>query len=274
MNVAMNRLHNRFFLAAVAAAVLIPVAVEAQARSTGDTFTWEGQVPSGEWVEVRNTNGDVRVERAAGNQVEVLATKRWTSGDPDRVRVELVRTGASGQGVLVCAIWDNGRDCDNRSSSSGWFGNSNRGNVSVEFVVRLPAGVKARMRTTNGTIRVLQAGAEVDASSTNGDVEVETAIGPVRARTTNGSITVLMAAVSNAGDMSFSTTNGSVTVHVPADYNANVSMRTTNGSLSTDFPLTVQGQMSRRAIDGTLGRGGPQLTLRTTNGDVRLKRVQ
>jgi DUF4097 and DUF4098 domain-containing protein YvlB len=72
--------------------------------------------------------------------------------------------------------------------------------------------------------------------------------------------------------MRFTTTNGSVTVYAPPSLSADLEMSTTNGGLSTEFPLTVSGRFLQRSVRGTLGQGGRSIIVRSTNGDVSLKR--
>jgi len=50
---------HRILLAALVLAV-VP-SVQAQ-DSTGNTFTWDGQIPQGSWLHVRNINGGITVE--------------------------------------------------------------------------------------------------------------------------------------------------------------------------------------------------------------------
>jgi hypothetical protein len=46
-----------------------------------------------------------------------------------------------------------------------------------------------------------------------------------------------------------------------------------NGGFRTDYPMTIQGELSpRRGITTTLGSGGPPVSVRTTNGGVRISR--
>ena len=72
--------------------------------------------------------------------------------------------------------------------------------------------------------------------------------------------------------MRFTTTNGSVTVLAPPTLSAELEMSTTNGALTTEFPLMISGTVSRNSVRGTLGQGGRSIVVRSTNGNVALKR--
>lgn len=255
--------------------LLISVAARPAAAQTDDgtTFRWSGAVAAGHFIRVHNMNGDVRVERAeSGSQVEVVAERHVRRGDPKSVRFE-VRMRADGDAV-VCALWGKDMQCTddgNRGSyrSGGW---RNDDQIDVVIRVRVPDGVKAFARSTNGSIAVAGLTSEVDAATTNGDVNVRTSGGVVNANTTNGSVTATLGSVSGDAPMRFTTTNGSVTVYAPPSLSADLEMSTTNGGLSTEFPLTVSGRFLQRSVRGTLGQGGRSIIVRSTNGDVSLKR--
>jgi hypothetical protein len=248
----------------------------AQSRGRSDTpFTWSGAIQSGHSVYVRNLNGSVRVEAGTGDKVEVRAEKSWRRGNPDDVKITVKQVGSGNGDVLVCALWNDRSSCDEdgyHSHGDGWRGDDNHNDVSVEFVVRLPAGVKVDASTVNGDVNVDGATSDVVAHTVNGSVEARSTGGAVSARTTNGDVRV-SATKLDSDHSEFSTTNGTVTVSLPASINADVDMRTVNGSLTSDFPLTVEGSFNPRRLHATLGKGGPTLRLSTVNGSIRLRKL-
>jgi DUF4097 and DUF4098 domain-containing protein YvlB len=204
--------------------------------------------------------------------VEVTAVKRWRRGDPDEVRIQTVK--ANDGSVVVCALWGDEGRCEEdgyRSSGRGW-GSNNRNDVSVNFTVRVPAGVRVDVSTTNGELSVTGVTSEVVAHTTNGDVRAESSGGPVSARTTNGNITARMRELGDARDLDFATTNGSVIVEVPASLGAEVDMATTNGHVASDFSMTLSGRVNPRRLRATIGDGSRRLRLHTTNGNVELRK--
>ncbi|HXD23458.1 MAG TPA: DUF4097 family beta strand repeat-containing protein [Gemmatimonadaceae bacterium] len=248
----------------------------AQSRSTDEKpFTWSGAVQAGHSVYVRNLNGSVRVEAGTGDKVEVRAEKSWRRGNPDDVKITVKQVGSGNGDVLVCALWNDRSSCDEdgyHSHSDGWRDRDDRNDVSVEFTVRLPAGVKVDASTVNGSVRVDGATSDVVAHTVNGSVEAYSSGGAVSARTTNGDVEV-RAAKLDIDHSEFSTVNGTITVALPASVDADVDMRTVNGSLTSDFPLTVQGSFNPRRLHATLGKGGPNLRLSTVNGSIRLRKL-
>jgi DUF4097 and DUF4098 domain-containing protein YvlB len=136
----------------------------------------------------------------------------------------------------------------------------------------VPAGVRVDAHTTNGDLSVVGATSEVIARTTNGDVRAESSGGPVSARTTNGNVNATMRELGDARDLDFTTTNGSVIVEVPASLGAEVDMSTTNGHIATDFPMTLSGRIDPRRLHATIGDGSRRLRLRSTNGNVELRK--
>jgi Putative adhesin len=238
-------------------------------------FAWSGTVREGHWVYVRSLNGPVRVEQGTGDKVEVRAEKRWRRGDPEDVRITVRQVGSAGGDVIICALWNDRSTCDEDGyhSHNSWLPNfNNRNDVQVEFIVRLPAGVKINASTVNGGIEIDGATSNVVAHTVNGTVQAKSSGGPVSAHTTNGDIIVRSAALNN-DRTEYTTTNGSITVELGGSVNADVDMRTVNGRLSSDFPLTVEGSFSPRRLHATLGKGGATLRLSTVNGSIRLRKL-
>ncbi len=256
---------------AALALLLAGTAAGAQERQSDRSFTWDGTVPEGRWLYVRNLNGAIRVARASGSRIEVEATKRWRRGDPDLVRIEQRKVGDD---VIICALWNDRTDCDTdgyRTRDYDRRDRNDRNDTSVEFLVRLPAGVKLAVSSVNGGLDISGATSEVDASTVNGGIEATSSGGPVRANTTNGSITVRMNEVGNE-DLEFETVNGSVEVWVPGNLNAEVDMRTVNGRVSSDFPMTLSGRINPRSIRAKIGDGGRRLRFSTINGSIELRK--
>jgi translation initiation factor IF-1 len=259
--------HSALFLAAALAAAPLTAQTD-----DGTTFRWSGTVARGHFIRLHNMNGDVRVERGApGSRVEVIGERTVRRGDGSVVRFD-VRMRDDGD-VVVCALWGKDMTCTDEGARGRYQVSSWRGGdqVSVALRVRVPDGVKAYARSTNGGISVEGITAEVDAATTNGDVRVRTTSGVVNTATTNGSITATLGSSEGDAPMRFTTTNGTVTVFAPPTLSANLEMSTTNGELAVDFPVTVSGQLGRKQIRGTLGQGGRSIVVRSTNGDVSLR---
>lgn len=262
-------------------AVALPVVVAlatatASAQSgtttTGDRFNWSGNVPAGAWIVVRSVNGPISVTAASGRTAGITGVKRADhGGDPSVVR--FTTTPLANGGILVCALWGSESNCDEdgyHSHDSDDHGRRN--NVSVEFTVSLPAGVNVRAGTVNGDLDVAGATAEVEASTVNGEVRAASSGGPVSATTVNGDIRASMRSA-GSGDLRYSTVNGSIELELPASLNADVELRTVTGGFETDFPMTLSGRVGPRRLSGKIGTGGRELTAKTVNGSITLRKI-
>ncbi|MEQ9399553.1 MAG: DUF4097 family beta strand repeat-containing protein [Longimicrobiales bacterium] len=234
-----------------------------------DDFRWTGRLDRGQILEVKGLNGDVVVERASGSDVEVTATAEARRSDPDEVRVELVEHG---EGVTICAVYPTPRGERENYCAPGSEGRMNNRNndTQVRFVVRLPEGVRLAGRTVNGDVEALGLASDVTLTTVNGDVDVATT-GYAEASTVNGSIEARMGRMDPEGGLSFKTVNGSVTLDLPDDVDADLDARWVNGGLESDLPFRMEGRMTRHRAQGVLGRGGPELSVTTVNGSIRIR---
>jgi hypothetical protein len=246
----------------------------AQERQTDSkAFRWAGRVPQGAWVRVQNVSGAINVERATGDQVEITATKTWRRGDPQDVRIEARKFGPNDESVIVCAFWTDNASCGEQGYHSSGDRRGGRSNdVSVEFTVRLPAGVRVNVGTVNGEIMVDGATAEVRAGTVNGGVEAYSTGGPVTASTVNGNVRVRMGRLAGSEDLRYGTVNGNVIVEFTGDIDADIELTTVNGRLQSDFPLALQGRIDPRHLRATIGKGGRRIRLTTVNGNVELRK--
>jgi len=242
----------------------------AQESQQGSEFRWHEPLAAGRVIEIKGVNGGIEAEPSSGGEVEVVATKRARRSNPDDVRIEVVRNA---EGVTICAVYPNADGQPNTCAPGrGGHMNVRDNDTSVNFTVRVPAGVRFAGRTVNGKVIAENLTADVEAQTVNGGVNVSTT-GLVRAQTVNGSINVSMGRADWQGEMEIKTVNGGIDVSFPASLAADVEAKTLNGDVSTDFPLTVQGSFGRHHLTGTIGGGGRELRLETVNGSVQIRRA-
>lgn len=236
-----------------------------------NAFTWNGSIPSGRRILIKNINGPVEVGRSTSGRVEVTAEKRWRRGNPEDVRIEQRKLGDE---VLICALWTEDSRCEedgiHTPRTSRW---NERNDVSVHFMVRVPEGVRVDISTVNGGLTVSGVTTDIAAKTVNGSIEARSAGGPVRAETVNGSIRVSMGSMGSAEDLEYETVNGSITVELPSNFGAQLELSTVNGRVSTDFPITVSGTLSPRRLRGTVGNGSTRFRASTVNGSITLRRI-
>jgi hypothetical protein len=234
-------------------------------------WRWHGALTAGRVIEIKGVNGSVEAEPSTGSEVEVIATKRARRSDPDDVRIEVVQHG---DGVTICAVYPNveGREPNTCAPGNSSHMSTRDNDTSVNFSVRVPAGVRFKGHTVNGKVEADNMTADVEATTVNGSINVSTT-GLARAHTVNGSITAVMGRADWTDGLEFKTVNGGINLSFPASLSAEVEAKTLNGEITSDFPLTVTGRFSKRRLSGTIGGGGRELHLETVNGSVQIRRA-
>jgi hypothetical protein len=245
------------------------VLVAAPAFAAQDDFQWSGRVAAGAAIEIKGVNGGITAI-AGGGEAEVTALKKGRKNDPADVKVAVVEHPG---GVTICALYP-AVDGQENVCAPGKGGRMNVRNndVSVEFRVKVPAGVRFVGRTVNGSVDVEGVTADVEAQTVNGAIEIASA-GTAHASTVNGEIEARLGRADWNGTLKLTTVNGSVELTLPADVSTEVKASTVNGDIETDFPLSVRGRISRRTLNGTIGAGGRLLEVSTVNGSIELKRA-
>jgi hypothetical protein len=289
--------------------VLLSLATVAPAQQVvgrdQETFTWAEAVARGNWFRFVAPMGDITVTQGGGDRVQVRARKVPGRGRIDDIGFTVTR---SGDEVIICAVYEDDDDCDDRGYRGRNRNNSSRSRVRLDVTIQIPAGIKAHAqsgngdvsvtggtdeviaRSGNGEVRVDGSGGEVvaasgngevtvrnargvvNAASGNGDVTVNTSRGPVTATSGNGDLTVDMDTLSGDDNMEFSTGNGRIRVTLPANFAGEIDASSGNGSVETDFAIQVTGRISRTRLRGTIGQGGRRVRLTTGNGQIELRR--
>jgi hypothetical protein len=233
-----------------------------------EEFRWQGAVAAGGTVEIKGVNGAIHAEPATGRDVEVVALKRGRRSSPREVEVRVVPHGG---GLTICAVYPSTGRANECVPGAGGPMSVRNNDVSVEFTVRLPAGLGLVARTVNGGVQASGLDGRVEAHTVNGSVRVAT-LGTAAVETVNGSIDASMARADWRDEASFQTVNGSITVALPREASTAVEARTVNGGITVDFEMAAT-RASRRELSGTIGAGGRRLALNTVNGAIHLRRA-
>jgi len=255
---------RRFVIAATLSLVAVGTAA-------AQDFNWKGRIAQGKRLEVKGVNGDVRAVLASGAEASVNATKHSRRSDPDEVEIKVVE---SEDGITICAVYPTPRHARQENTcepGDRWHSSNEDNDVTVDFEVRVPAGVEFDGRTVNGEMSAEGLKADVHASTVNGSVRVSTT-GLAEASTVNGSVYVEMGRANWDNDLEFSTVNGGITLIMPGKLDTEVRANTVNGEIESDYPLTISGKFGPRRVRGTIGAGGRTLNLSTVNGEIRLRK--
>ncbi len=228
---------------------------------------------SGGTFSLKNVNGSINITTWKEDKVDIKALKT-TKGDPDKLKEVKIEVEATTNSVSVNTIFPKGRNI----------------RVSVNYEVKVPQGVNlGKVRSTNGSVYITGPVGHTNASTTNGRIELDGAKGTISLSSTNGRIeavnvrgeldvdttngTIVLEMLSFEDTIKARTTNGSITLRIGSleKVNADFSARTVNGSISLDLPITLKSmKKSRRSLEGQIGQGGPEISLRTTNGSIKI----
>ena len=231
---------NTFVIAAAIAAAAAQLAAQTD-------FQWRGPLTTGQTLEIKDINGDIRAEPSS--------------------------SGVAAGGVTICAVYPDvaGQEPNRCEPGAKSKSHTRNNDTTVRFTVQVPVGVALVARTVNGSIEGDGLNGDAEGHTVNGSVRLSTS-GTASGNTVNGSLTLTMARTDWRDEAKFSTVNGSITLRLPAFLSANLHATTLNGEIESDFPITTTGTVNRRRIDGTIGNGGQRLTLSTVNGSVKLLR--
>ena len=247
------------------------LALAPRAASAQGEFHWKGKIAQGKSIEIKGVNGDVRAVAGPGaGDVEVTAVKHARRSDPDEVKIEVV---PHDDGVTICAVYpSDGRRENSCDAGEGGHMNVHDNDVTVDFTVRVPAGVRFVGKTVNGEVAAADLSSDVQANTVNGSIRISTA-GYAEAQTVNGEIVASLGRATWSDALEFRTVNGGITLDLPAGLSTEVRATTVNGDIQTDFPLMVTGRLGPRRLHGTIGSGGRRLALETVNGSIRLRKA-
>lgn len=174
-------------------------------------------------------------------------------------------------------------------------GRINLGNVNGEVNAKTSGGsiyVKdvngdTNINTSGGDIRVgmvkgnliaRTSGGGIDVNGVEGDLSARTSGGNLRLMNVNGNLTgstsggTIVAELTKQvdGPLDLRSSGGSIKLTVPGDFRANLRAATTGGNVYTNIPISVTGKISGSYLNGKLNGGGPEVTLKTSGGNIRI----
>ena len=69
------------------------------------------------------------------------------------------------------------------------------------------------------------------------------------------------------------TSGGNIVVSLAPNVSVDVDAHTSGGDVDTDVPVTLLGKQDDSSIQGKINGGGPKLVLRSSGGNIRLRKL-
>ncbi len=247
---------------------------------------------------VRNINGDLKVEGYDGDEILVTGTKtiRKRKGRLDQKIIdEIYLRQEVHEGTVYVFIQAPGVEVDFKDGKMRYSMNWNRNRwdddydeVDFEFdlEVKMPKKMMVEASTVNGgEVLVENMLGGVKAGNVNGGVFLKDVAGKTKAHTVNGDIEVYFAE-NPTEDCQFNTVNGSMEIFTPNNLSAVVTFESLHGDLYTDFEQVTRlkpqlnkekdGKGYRYRIGKStpiqIGNGGPKMEFETINGNAYIRK--
>ncbi len=220
-------------------------------------------------VVARDAGGDIRIDAASSNVSVETSSGLIKIGNAKGERVKAENHGGNVEiGQASGAV-------EAETSSGSIIIDSAGGPVEARDAggdIRIDkARISADVRTASGSIRIGSARGEVNARDAGGSIQIADAGAAVDAETSSGTIDVAFLTVPRE-DCRLVVMGGGINASVPPSAGLTVDAESLGGSVESELPVTVQGKTRDGALKGRLNGGGPKLSLRSTSGDIRLKR--
>jgi DUF4097 and DUF4098 domain-containing protein YvlB len=202
-------------------------------------------------VSIRNLNGNITIEGWDLNQAELRVTKLGGS-EVDRQATRVIYSAE--------------RD-------DFWVKTEPAGKgISVDYRIKLPRSIrKIEIDALNSNIRMVGLSGNISIEVKSGSVELVGISGQIRARAVNGNIVASLDRWADRG-VELSSVNGNIELHLPPGTNADLEASTLSGRIEAQglSDMKSERRLVGQKAEGSIGNGGPNIKVKTVNGDIRL----
>jgi hypothetical protein len=147
------------------------------------------------------------------------------------------------------------------------------------FSIEIPKGIDISLNCGSlGHAKITDVTSEIEIKTNIGHIDLKNITGPVTANTSTGNITAMFTSVNQSAPISLRTATGDVDVSLASNTKANLSIKTTMGTVFTDFDFKAPSSKglkpvgNPRKISTELNNGGVKISLKSTTGNVYLRR--
>lgn len=249
------------------------------------------------------TNGSITVVTYEGKDIVIDADadgdlrkkEKAKNNDRDRdvdvnVNVNINRNRESSNGMKRIAPV-NGLDVTAEERNNNVTVNCESWKRPINITIKVPHNEGTlKLETVNsGDITVTGVSGEIEVTNVNGAIYLKDISGSAVATTINGPIVANFKSVDPKAALAFSTLNAKIDVTVPATFKADVKLQSDRGEMFTDFDMEAdksQPKVNKTSQSGTyrinveswvygkINGGGPQLMMKTMNGNIYIRKAK
>src|SRR5258708_14679508 len=254
----MNSRNPRIY-SPIAALLLVSLTgcVAGERRTVHITRTWDASAIKR--IELREIDGEVRIDAAAPNTITLDATVHsWMKGaEPSKDNQAFFQTSVEGDTLVI------GRQ------QHIHFTFFNRDRLAIDYELKVPPQLALDLHTVNGRIVTRGVDGETDVTTVNGSIDVETpGSNELTAHTINGRIETKFG--KDFRGASLKTVNGRVTATLPASASFVCYFSQVNGDFEAAFPLNIHSHPASRRVTGEVNGGQHELNISTVNRDIKV----
>lgn len=132
--------------------------------------------------------------------------------------------------------------------------------------------INMTLSTTNGNIGSLGLNnGTVDASTVNGNINIaSTTLSVCDENTVNGNLQLTLSDTVRSGSFSLDSVNGNQDLYLNRLSNTTLSLSTVNGNIAVTNLEVDTSSSTSRSLQGTVNGGGAMVSMKTSNGNIRI----
>ena len=220
------------------------------------------ELPAGARVDVQGINGKVEITTSQTNTAEVYVLRNARSSAALSRREVIIEQTANG--LLV-----KGR----QARHSGFWEHLFGSNPNEEVTIKAPRNIALALKGINGQVTSGDIDGPLEAKGINGRVELGQANDSAEISGINGNISVGLTRLGERG-VRVSGVNGRIELKLASGLNADLTASGMNGNVRSEIPdVNVDKDPFGSRYSAHIGSGGPLITIKGINGNVRLTRA-
>ena len=247
-------------------AIALFIAITATASSSAQDYTQSLQGVSK--VKINSVSG-VKIKAHSNNELRIIGSERKT---PEKAKgLKAVYAGGSDNTGIGVYVQKEGETLLIRNLKNMY---------SAVLEVFLPKNINIIVERSNlGDASFDGFSSEIEVTTNVGNIKFNNVTGPIVAKTATGEINVVFDKVNQGSPISLVSATGAIDVSLPSGTPANLELKTAMGEIYTDFDIkfpvkdnTMKIVAGKRTISTALNNGGVDITLRSSTGNIYLRK--